>query len=141
MPRLRWAVSASERNTASSTASRRPAAAEKRSSTNSSASAPRCSTSRPDTVMAPAFTMGLKGRLVLASKTMALKASPEGSTPTRESTLSRPATSRARQKANAFEIDWMVNATSASPTATTSPSTDTAAMPKRSGSTRASSGM
>ncbi len=72
---------------------------------------------------------------------MALKASPLGSTPTRARTAAAPASSSARQKVSALEMDWMVKGRSASPTLNWCPSAVAMAMPKLSGSIRASSGM
>ena len=46
--------------------------------------------------MAPALISGLSGRPVPGSRLMALNASPLGSTPTRPSTSSTPASARAR---------------------------------------------
>ena len=45
--------------------------------------------------IAPALTIGLKGRLWTSSSTIELKASPVGSTPTWASTASRPYSARA----------------------------------------------
>jgi hypothetical protein len=69
----------------------------------------------PTQAIAPALTIGLKGRLS-APRQMELNASPLGSTSTTVSTLSAPSSSRARAKTKAFEIDWMLNSTVLSPT-------------------------
>jgi hypothetical protein len=65
--------------------------------------------------MAPALTIGLKGRLSARSR-IELKTSPLGSTPIRLSTFSAPIVSRASANTKAFEMDCMVNGTSLSPT-------------------------
>ncbi len=70
---------------------------------------------RPVATIAPAFTIGLKGRL-RSSTTIELNAFPEGSTPTCWSTASRPWSSSAMPNTNGFEIDWMVKSRSVSPT-------------------------
>ena len=60
----------------------------------------RSSGSEPATIddvrMAPALINGLSGRPVPGSRLTALNASPLGSTPTRASTSSTPASARAR---------------------------------------------
>ena len=63
----------------------------------------------------PALTMGLNGRFV-ASTEIALNALPDGSTPTRSITFSRPCCSSASPNTNGFEIDWIVNSCRLSPT-------------------------
>jgi hypothetical protein len=65
--------------------------------------------------IAPAFTIGLNGRL-RSSTTIALNGLPDGSTPTRRSTASRPWSSSAMPNTNGLEIDWMVKSRSVSPT-------------------------
>lgn len=55
--------------------------------------------------IAPALTIGLNGRFVNASSTIALNASPVGSTLTLERTCSRPWSSSAIPKTNGLEID------------------------------------
>src|SRR5215213_6939065 len=57
----------------------------------------------PVATIAPAFTIGLNGRL-RSSTTMALNGLPDGSTPTRCSTASRPWSSSAIPNTNGFEI-------------------------------------
>ena len=91
--------------------------------------------------MAPAFTIGLNGRRETSSTTIALKASPVGSTPTRARTASRPCSSSAIAKTNALEIDWIVNSWAESPTSCTAPSTVATPTPNQSGSALLSSGM
>ena len=91
--------------------------------------------------IAPAFTIGLKGRPERSSTSIELNASPVGSTPTRASTPSRPWCSSAMPKMSAFEIDWMVKGCSASPAAFIAPSAVATAIPNSSGSARPSSGM
>ena len=55
--------------------------------------------------MAPALIMGLLGVLPTASSLpMALKASPEGSMPTRSKTVSKPHSSRATARLMTLEI-------------------------------------
>ena len=66
--------------------------------------------------MAPELTMGLKGRLSGRSR-MELNASPLGSTPIAASTRSGPTVSSASANTKAFEIDWIVKGTAASPIA------------------------
>ena len=61
---------------------------------------------------APALTIGLNGRLWRSSKTMELKASPLGSTPTWRSTSWRPWSSSASPKVKTLEIDCRANGTS-----------------------------
>ena len=90
--------------------------------------------------IAPALTIGLNGRFV-ASTEIALKASPDGSTPTRSSTFSRPCCSSASPNTNGFEIDCSVNSWRLSPTSYRWPSVVTTAMPNAFGSARPSSGM
>lgn len=65
--------------------------------------------------MAPALTIGLKGRLSLVSR-IELKASPLGSTPMVAATRSSPTISSASANTKAFETDWIVNGTALSPT-------------------------
>jgi hypothetical protein len=96
---------------------------------------------RSAVAIAPAFTIGLNGRFDLSSSTMALKASPVGSTPTRGSTPSRPWSSRASPNRNGFEIDWMLNDCWASPTSKIWPSAETTLIANHSGSALLSSGM
>jgi hypothetical protein len=71
---------------------------------------------RPVATIAPAFTIGLNGRF-RSSTTIALNGLPDGSTPTRSNTGSRPRSSSAMPNTNGLEIDWIVNSTSVSPTA------------------------
>ena len=65
---------------------------------------------------APALIIGFNGRPVCGSRLIELKASPEGSTPTRERTCLSPATSSASPYTSGLEIDWMVNGVRLSPT-------------------------
>ena len=66
--------------------------------------------------MAPALTIGLSGVPRSGSRRMELNASPVGSTPTTAATASTPDSSSAMPYRMAFEIDWTVNSTPASPT-------------------------
>ena len=84
--------------------------------------------------MAPALTIGLNGRFEASSSTIALNASPVGSTPTFDSTCSRPWSSSARPKTNGLEIDWMREELLCSRRPrTTWPSTVTMVMPNQFG--------
>ena len=132
--RLRSPVSRSDARTRSSMPSRRPA----NSPNVSSIRARRSSGSAPSmsavVTMAPALTIGLNGRLVTASTVTELNGLPEGSTPMRARTASRPRSARAMPKTSGFEIDWIVNCSVASPIEKISPSTVAIAMPNRLGS-------
>jgi hypothetical protein len=70
---------------------------------------------RPVATMAPEFTIGLNGRFDASSTTIALNGLPDGSTPIRASSASRPRSSRAIPRTNGFEMDWMVKARLDSP--------------------------
>ena len=71
----------------------------------SNVSSPYFACSRAVTVIAPEFTIGLNGRLVPCCSSMALKASPLGSTPTCCDTLAAPQASMASPKVKGFEMD------------------------------------
>ena len=83
--------------------------------------------------IAPALTIGLNGRLISSTAT-ALKAFPDGSTPTWRITASRPRSSSAMPNTNGLEIDWIVNCCRESPTSKTWPSLVTTLTPNQSGS-------
>ena len=91
--------------------------------------------------IAPALTSGFAGRPVSGSRLMALNGSPLGSAPTRADTSAMPSASTASAYTNGFEIDWIVNGTSDSPAAYTSPSWLSSTIPNASGSAYWSSGM
>ena len=115
MARLRSPVARSEAKTASSTARSRPAKRPSAWRMRSKALSPSASRIIAVTAMAPALTMGLKGRLS-ARRRIELKTSPLGSTPIVASTRSAPINSSARAKTKAFDTDWIVNGTALSPT-------------------------
>ena len=68
------------------------------------------------TAIAPELIIGLNGLFdCRSSSTIELKASPDGSMPTRLNTSSPPRTSSALQSEMAFEMDWMVKRMPVSP--------------------------
>ena len=90
---------------------------------------------------APGLMNGLRGLPFSASSwTSELNGVPEGSRPTRVQTFS-PSSCSAITSVNSLEIDWIENATRASPTVCTWPPMLTTAMPNWCGETLASSGM
>ena len=93
------------------------------------------------TASAPALIMALSGRCDSASRESSLKASPEGFNPTCRSTAAKPRSTSAAAYVNGLDADWMVNSTSASPAQCSRPVGVASAMPKRSGSASASTGM
>lgn len=139
--RLRSAVADSDAYTSSSTVRLRPAKAESPATMRAERSSRSVPGTRPVTAIAPALMSGLAGRPVDSSRLMALNGSPLGSTPTWRSTSSRPRASSTSAKTNGFEIDWMENSASASPTAIVPPAGPVTARASREASARASSGM
>ena len=66
--------------------------------------------SRPVVTIAPAFTIGLNGRLDASSTMIELNGFPDGSTPTLASSGLGPGPRAPCPNTNGFEIDWIVNA-------------------------------
>ena len=68
------------------------------------------------TAITPELIIGLKGLFgCKSSSTIELKASPDGSIPTRLKASSMPRTSSALQSEMTFEMDWMVKRMPMSP--------------------------
>ena len=65
--------------------------------------------------MAPALIIGLRGLPVMGSRLIALKASPEGSTPTFPCMCCGESKVRASPYMKGLEIDWIVKVLSQSP--------------------------
>ncbi len=91
--------------------------------------------------MAPALIIGLKGAPDSGRRLMALKASPEGSTPMRLRMNSSPRSSSASPYDSALETDCMVKCWRVSPTSYTCPSRVAMQMPNQSGLALVNSGM
>ena len=85
-------------------------------STRSTCSATLAPATMLDAAIAPALIIGLRGRWVTGCRLISLKRSPEGSTSILASTWAVPLSTSAMPYVNAFEIDWMQNGRSVSPT-------------------------
>ena len=116
MARLRSPVSRSDSKTASSTSSGWPTKRAKPSMTRAWRAATVGPSISPVATIAPEFTIGLNGRFDASSTTIALNGLPDGSTPIRARSASRPRSSSASPRTNGFEIDWIVNGSAESPT-------------------------
>jgi hypothetical protein len=92
--------------------------------------------------MAPAFTIGFMVRLSFSSTAITeSNGRPVAFTPSLRRATPAPTASHTSAKVNAFEMLWIENGWSTSPTPSTAPRAPTTQMPNHSGFARASAGM